>query len=84
MIETSSPWKHRLLAGENICVNAARSMVHVLQETLAQVGFSQLLWPGESLLAVYVLLIYTMRNPQSWSAHSDVEVCSQHQHCRFR
>lgn len=71
---TSPRAKHRLLAGESICANAARSIVRCVNDMLARYGPSQLLSPQAPLLAVYILVIHTMRNPQSWTVDSDLNV----------
>lgn len=66
--------KHRLLAGESICVNAARSMVRNVHDMLDRYGPSQLLAPQPPLLATYILVIHTIRHPQAWNVDSDINV----------
>jgi hypothetical protein len=66
--------KHKLLAGESICVNAARSIIRCVNDMLARYGPSQLLSPQAPFLAVYILVIHTMRHPHAWNVESDLNV----------
>ncbi|KAL9096135.1 MAG: hypothetical protein Q9165_001658 [Trypethelium subeluteriae] len=65
-------YRQRLLSSENICVGAARSSIECLLECLHERGRPILATMTAPLEAVYVLVIYTMRNPSSWTSRSDL------------
>ncbi|KAI9689591.1 MAG: hypothetical protein M1822_010243 [Bathelium mastoideum] len=68
----NTPYLQRLLASETICVGAARSTIEAFLECLQERGRPILLTMTAPLEAVYVLVIYTMRNSSAWTAKSDL------------
>ncbi|KAF4551083.1 Fungal specific transcription factor domain-containing protein 49 [Elsinoe fawcettii] len=64
----------RLLNGENICVNSARSIARLAIEIDSRGAHSRILSPGPYLLACIVLGIFLLKRPRSKFAGSDLEL----------
>jgi len=64
----------RLRASKTICATAARKIATIFLQTCELVGHSRWTTMTGPLMAVYILAIYTLKNPSSWSARSDLSL----------
>jgi hypothetical protein len=71
----NSPWNHRLLASEAICVSSARSIIKILSDLLSVRGQTpRMIALTSSLFATFVLAIHILKHPFAWLAQSDLGV----------
>ena len=71
----NSPWNHRLLSSEAICVSSARSMIKILSDLLSVSGQTpRVITLTSSLFATFVLAIHILKHPSAWLAQSDLGV----------
>jgi len=64
----------RLRASETICATAARKIATIFLQTCELTGHSRWTTMTGPLMAVYILAIYTLKHPNSWSARSDLSL----------
>lgn len=64
----------RLRSSETICATAARKIATIFLQTCELTGHSRWTTMTGPLMAVYILAIYTLKHPSSWSARSDLSL----------
>ncbi|PSK42885.1 Cutinase transcription factor 1 alpha [Elsinoe australis] len=65
---------YRLLNGESICINAARSIARLVVEIDSRGAHSRIMNPGPYLLACIVMAIALLKKPRSRFSGSDLEL----------
>lgn len=74
MFCSDKPYVRRLKSGPAICVNAARSIVAVLEHAHSQQQSFVLQTINAPLIATYALAVHSLKHPASGPAKADVEV----------